>query len=235
MRHPELDYTSPTLFTFRQRIGLAAASWAIATAFKTLHTSCRIEVRGREHADAAHAEFGRVIIGSWHEAIGAGIHSYAHRGYHTLTSYSYDGELAARVSGHFGIPALRGSSSRGGLKALRAMERALNIVPGVIITLDGPRGPRRVAHPGAAILAVRTGTPVITLAVAAQRAWRLGSWDRSWVPMPFSKILVTHSPPLLPPEKRAAGAIESFRQQIETTLNTLQRETEESVGYQEQN
>src|SRR5690606_3081217 len=109
-------------------------------------------------------------------------------GYHTLTSYSYDGELAARAIEPFGIHAVRGSSSRGGREALEQLEAALRIGVTIGITLDGPRGPRRVSKPGVAILSGRTGVPVIPLSLGSPSGWRMRSWDRMLIPKPFSRI-----------------------------------------------
>src|SRR5690606_15894263 len=99
------------------------------------------------------------------------------------------GELAARIVTHFDLRAVRGSSSRGGADALNQLQQAMALGAGVGFTLDGPRGPRRKAKLGAAIIAARTGAIIVPNAFAVSRAWRLRSWDRLPIPKPFSRVL----------------------------------------------
>ncbi len=149
MRFPELDYSSPTRFTFKQRVALASVPPLLYGAFSLLFGTCRWRVEGRETLDALLARDGGCIVPFWHESMAFA--AWIHRGCggHTLTSYSFDGELAARIVRWFGMEAVRGSSSRGGGEGLRQLVRACELgVPLVGFTLDGPRGPRRVAKTG---------------------------------------------------------------------------------------
>ena len=116
---------------------------------------------------------------------------------------------------------------RGGHEALLQLKKAVELKITVGITVDGPRGPRRVAKPGAAVLSVFTGLPVVPIAFTATRAWHLKSWDRTILPKPFAKICVEFGPPLPPPEN---GDVEGHRQAIETALNTLQTNLEAKTG-----
>jgi lysophospholipid acyltransferase (LPLAT)-like uncharacterized protein len=186
---PGVEYHSPHPFTRKQRLSLAAYPAAGALFIRALGATYREEVRGAKHFEDALSKNGKVIIGFWHETIAMAIWHYRGRGYHTMTSYSYDGELAARAVRWFGLRAVRGSTSEGGGSALRELEKALAQIEGAGITPDGPRGPRRIAQAGAAILAARTGTPMIAHAVAARPAWRLRSWDRFLVPKPFARVI----------------------------------------------
>ena len=113
-----------------------------------------------------------------------------------LASRSRDGELVARYVSHFGLPVVRGSSSRGGGVAWRALARAIRNGADVAIVPDGPRGPRERLQPGPAALAALTGALVIPLAVAAHPARRVSSWDRFLVPLPFARCVLAFGPPL---------------------------------------
>lgn len=230
MSQPGLDYQSPLTFTFRQRAVLAGGSFLIAGAYKTLCATCREEDRDHERLQHFTAAGQHVLLAIWHETLGLAAWHHRNTGFHTLTSYSFDGELAARVVRRFGLYALRGSSSRGGHEALRQMQRAAETVPAIGLTLDGPRGPRRVAKPGAAILAIRTGLPIIPQAFAASPCWRMRSWDRLLVPKPFARLVTVLGEPIYPPPKGEPKAIERLRAEVETTLNRLQTTLEHELG-----
>jgi len=111
-----------------------------------------------------------------------------------LCSASNDGAMLASLLSAWKYTVVRGSSSRGGSKALAAMVDALREQQCVLITPDGPRGPARVAKAGAVVAAIRTGTSVIPVTVRLYAARTLSSWDSFAIPMPFSRIdVVVHS------------------------------------------
>jgi hypothetical protein len=107
-----------------------------------------------------------------------------------LASRSRDGDLVARWVARFGLSAVRGSSSRGGAEALRALAAAVRAGQDVAVVPDGPRGPRDRLQAGVVVLAAATGAPVIPLGFAAHPARRLASWDRFLVPWPFARAAV---------------------------------------------
>jgi lysophospholipid acyltransferase (LPLAT)-like uncharacterized protein len=112
-----------------------------------------------------------------------------------MASRSRDGELVTRYARHFGLSVVRGSSSRGGGVALRALATALRDGVDVAIVPDGPRGPREQLQGGVVALAALTGAPVVPLGVGAHPARRLRSWDRFLVPLPFARCALTFGPP----------------------------------------
>jgi lysophospholipid acyltransferase (LPLAT)-like uncharacterized protein len=107
-----------------------------------------------------------------------------------LASRSRDGELVARWVARFGMSVVRGSSSRGGAQALRALAAAVRAGQDVAVIPDGPRGPRERLQGGLVVLAAVTGAPVVPLGFAARPARRLASWDRFLVPLPFARAAV---------------------------------------------
>lgn len=107
---------------------------------------------------------------------------------HTLVSQHRDGRLIGQIVRSFGIEPVHGSSSRGGAAGLR---RLLDLLRGgamIGITPDGPRGPCYEVKPGAVIVARRTRAPMLLVGGEFTTAWRLGSWDRFYVPAPFSRV-----------------------------------------------
>lgn len=113
--------------------------------------------------------------------------AFADRGIAGMVSRSRDGERLAGVLGRLGYRVVRGSSSRGGVKALLEGARSDG---SVALAVDGPRGPAGVAKPGAAWLAVERRLPVACVRAHCDLAWRAGSWDRFMVPLPFARIRV---------------------------------------------
>ncbi|HEX8169476.1 MAG TPA: lysophospholipid acyltransferase family protein [Thermoanaerobaculia bacterium] len=143
-----------------------------------------------------------------------------------MVSRSHDGELIARVLGHYGVASARGSSSRGGSAALREFVREGREGRNLVFTPDGPRGPARVAKEGVVTAARLTGLPLQPIAVAARRKKFLGSWDRMLLPFPFTRTVCVYGEPLLVPRDAEA---EPWRARLEQTLNALSDEAERLV------
>jgi hypothetical protein len=230
LKLPEVTYGGPAGFSRRQRIALVVFPPLVAWAIRGVCGACRFEVRGREHLESALREPGHFILALWHECMMLGSYHFAGMNIHTLASFSFDGEFGSRVISRLGSEAIRGSSSRGGAGGLRELEKALPLVPGVGLTLDGPRGPRRVAKPGAVILAARTRTPIVPIVFVPSAAWRLHSWDRLPVPKPLARVLCVYGPPIAPPPDDSRDAIEPARLNLETTLNDMHLRAENELG-----
>ncbi|RME82903.1 MAG: DUF374 domain-containing protein, partial [Zetaproteobacteria bacterium] len=127
------------------------------------------------------------ILCFWHARILMMPHAF--RGWPglMLISEHADGEVIAQAVARLGIASVRGSSTRGGAKALVRMVRAAREGRPLGITPDGPRGPRERVQMGAVWLAKKTGLPLRAVCYATSRYWRAPSWDRFYVPMPFSR------------------------------------------------
>ena len=114
-----------------------------------------------------------------------------------LASRSRDGDLVARYVGRFGLNVVRGSSSRGGAAALRALTAVVEDGDDVVIVPDGPRGPGERLQPGVVALAALTGAPIVPVSFSAWPARRLSTWDAFLVPAPFARAAVTFGTPLV--------------------------------------
>jgi lysophospholipid acyltransferase (LPLAT)-like uncharacterized protein len=113
-----------------------------------------------------------------------------------LTSPSRDGALLSAFMANFGMGAVRGSSSRGGVKALLLLRAQLREGVDIAITPDGPRGPVYEPSAGLLRLAVKTGLPVMAIRVDYERYWEIQSWDKFRIPKPFSRVRVTMLAPV---------------------------------------
>jgi lysophospholipid acyltransferase (LPLAT)-like uncharacterized protein len=106
-----------------------------------------------------------------------------------MISNSKDGDILTSVVRGWGYPVIRGSSSKGAVRALMALKRTLESGGNIIMAVDGPRGPRHQAKPGAFWLAAKTGRPICPLGAAVSRAHVFErSWSKSRLPLPFSKV-----------------------------------------------
>ncbi len=108
-----------------------------------------------------------------------------------LISASRDGDIVSILIEHCGYGTVRGSTSRKSVIALRQLVEALGAGTNVLITPDGPRGPRYGFDQGAIYLAQKSGAPIVPLAIEYENAWRMKSWDGFFVPKPFSTVRVT--------------------------------------------
>jgi lysophospholipid acyltransferase (LPLAT)-like uncharacterized protein len=151
-----------------------------------------------------------------------------------MFSQSRDGDLIATFAEKLGIVPVRGSSSKGGREALRSMIAQLRR-PGVnkaATVLDGPRGPRCVAKPGMILLAKKAGLPLLPIMASAHPAFTLKkTWDRTMIPLPFSKVVVGYGEPLHIPRRLNKNGLEDLRREVEGTLNHMMAELDERTGY----
>jgi len=169
--------------------------WAV----QGLARTWRLEVRGEARWPTRDGARVPVVLCVWHGLMLAPIWSQRNRGIVALASEHGDGEIIARILERLGFaPPARGSSTRGGVRGLTTIVAALREGRTVAFTPDGPRGPARVPQAGVFVAAYRSGTPILPVAMHADHAWRLSSWDRYAVPKPFSRVRVAFGEPLAP-------------------------------------
>ena len=135
-----------------------------------------------------------------------------------LASASKDGEIISAFLERFGIRAIRGSSSRGGGRALIEMKRAIEAGYIVAITPDGPRGPRYSISPGVVKLAQITGGLILPIHVTYSSYWQLKTWDGFMIPKPFSRIHITFDVLHEVPATVVAETFENARIHLEQML-----------------
>lgn len=133
----------------------------------------------------------------WHGQLLPLLWTHRGRGVAVMVSEHRDGELIARVAESLRFRTVRGSTTRGGARALLGACREVEAGHDVAVTVDGPRGPAGSVAPGALVIAQRTGAPMVPTAASASRAWRLRSWDRFMIPKPFARVVVTYGAPIM--------------------------------------
>jgi lysophospholipid acyltransferase (LPLAT)-like uncharacterized protein len=219
------DWRASRLKRF-QAAAIAAVGYPLLA---TLGRTFRWRVEGLQHFERVAAAGHHPIIAFWHGRILSGAIYFQRRGIVVMTSENFDGEWIARIIHRFGYRTARGSTSRGGGKALRELMREMASGHGTGITLDGPRGPARVAQPGAAWLAKATGNPVVPIHLEASSHWTLGSWDRTQIPRPFARVSLAIGEPLYVPREADDDALGGMCAEVARRLSALEERASQLI------
>lgn len=155
-----------------------------------LHEERQREVIG-EHGRLFVLWHGRMLLPLVQEAERAHAKGLEHD-LSVLVSPSDDGSIVVPILRRFGVRVIRGSTSRGGARALRQMLTELRRGGTIVLTPDGPRGPRHSTNTGAAWLSKATGFPILPLGCVTDSAWRLDSWDDFVIPRPRARVVISY-------------------------------------------
>jgi len=177
---------------FSERLKFAVVIPLADVFLRALMATYRVKAVGRSCFERRRdGEDSRAIYVSWHEMLLHGMGRIRHQNTCVVISTHRDGELIARLVARHGFALARGSSTRGGSKALRELLRAArDDDTDLAITVDGPKGPRRELKDGALVAAQMTGRPLVPVMAASDRAWRIRSWDRFMLSKPFARAVV---------------------------------------------
>ncbi|HTK95887.1 MAG TPA: lysophospholipid acyltransferase family protein [Terriglobales bacterium] len=228
--NPALDAEEPQAPEFSAgkrflfRMGGAAAALLLRLIGMTLRYTVSIEEGGPPEFYVPAA-----IYSFWHRCILPATYLYRGRDIGVMTSRSADGEYIARTIGHFGFVPARGSSSRGGVRALLEMRKLVEAGHTVAFTIDGPRGPKYVAKPGPVLLAKSTQQPMLCFHFAVDRAWVLKSWDEFMIPKPFARVLLRVSRYMRVPKDADEAAMTRHHQELQEALDRVRVFAEENL------
>jgi lysophospholipid acyltransferase (LPLAT)-like uncharacterized protein len=216
------DTRLPRLPTWR-RMQIPVLGWAVWAVIRTLGPTLRFEVLGGQRAGRDyHPERPPHVHAFWHRCIFAAAWYFRNRNAVLLNTTNFDGQWTRRVIERLGYGTAQGSSTRGGLRGLAVMARRLEEGLDVAFTIDGPRGPRFVAKPGAAMLARRTGRPIVVFHVGLERAWVLSkTWDQFQIPKPFTRAVLVIAPPIDVPQDAGREQLEQKHQEVQKTLELV--------------
>jgi len=177
------------------RLGCSVAGTTLYLLFALLHLTCRFVFEGAEHLPARTP----VILCFWHEhSVAYFVTFLRHDRRHAWIS---DPSLRMRPI-HVGMmlsgisTIVMGSSGHNGIQAAQQLVAYLNQGYSTGISPDGPAGPPRVLHKGVLHIAAESSVPIVPLGLSASRRFVTRSWDRKWIPMPFSTVTVRYAPPI---------------------------------------
>ena len=210
---------------------LGPLSLALAGLIRGLAATVDFRFHDDEPMRAREQDGRHFILACWHRHLI--LMRYAYRGPRmtVLVSQSWDGELTSRTLARLGIETSRGSSSQGGVAALRDLVRRARAGSDLSFTPDGPRGPMRKVQPGVVAAAVMTGFPVIPVAIGATRYRLLHSWDRMLIPLPGARVDVVYGPPLsVSSGTPIAAGVERVEQALLAVENRAEELSRGTVG-----
>lgn len=199
------------------------AAWILAGYMKLVYFTGRKQFVDAHHIKALFEKGEPLILAAWHRHTLQTPFCYlAHapktRRLWAIASASKDGALAAGGLKNLGIDSVRGSSSRGGMGALRRMVKIIKKGEDLAFTPDGPRGPLYEVADGVLMAAKLSGAPIIPISFGAKRRKLLNSWDKLVVPFPFSRIRYTYGEPLYVPRDAEGEALDQLRAQLKNEL-----------------
>ena len=192
--------------------------WGVLGAYFPLVRCTRV---GAEHFEQFRRRGEPVVFVFWHGQLLPLVHYHRNEGIVVLVSDHADGEYITRVILHHGFGAARGSSTRGGVKGLKGVLRAIKAGKDLAFTPDGPKGPRHVFKSGALTAAQLSGAPVISVGVGADRAWYLNSWDRFMIPKPLSSLQIRYGAPRWVPREASEDEVRGIALDLEEELKSF--------------
>jgi len=197
---------------------------------RCLYATCRIRVIEGAPLTSPYAPCGeaRYVYCLWHDGILNALFCGRVMNGAALTSQHTDGEYVAEVMEVIGIQPVRGSyGGRGGAAAARQLVQAAEKFH-IVVTTDGPRGPRRTVKPGIFFLASQTGRPIVPVACSARNAWRpKGRWTDLIIPCPFSRVYVLGGEPMSIPPNLQRNQLGDYCQELQQRMDDLQQQADD--------
>lgn len=213
-------------YSKRDRLIIRAADLFFSFLIRGICSTLRWEIRGLEHLDSILSSGHLPIFTFWHTCILSATWFWRDRGIVVMSSVSRDAEYTGRVIKRFGYGTARGSSTRGGGRAMAEMAQCLNNGLEVAFTIDGPRGPAYEAKPGAVTLARHTGQAILPFQIALDKSIALSSWDRLTIPLPFTRALVLIAEPIYVPRELNSEGATTKQAALQAALDRLRNEGE---------
>jgi lysophospholipid acyltransferase (LPLAT)-like uncharacterized protein len=216
-------------FTRWQKLQLWLITWVGFLVIRLIGPTLRLAV-STEDGGPPSLETRPMILSFWHSCIFPAIYAWRGLQIRVMSSDSFDGEWTGRIIRKFGFVKVRGSSSRGAVRALLGMRKEIEQGWTAAFTIDGPRGPRFVAKPGPVLLARATGAPMVAFHIAVEKAWVLNTWDRVMIPKPFSRALLRISREIPVPAEADDAQRERLHAELQASLDRVREFAQANVG-----
>jgi len=210
-----------TIFTRSQRLKARIIGWAGYFAISLIGKTIRWRCEGESHLEEFHKAGHLAIFTFWHGRIFPATYYFRQRGIVVMTSMNLDGEAIAQCIQRLGYGVARGSSSRGGFRALTQLIREIKNGKDAAFTIDGPRGPRYVAKQGPVLLAYKTGAAILCFHISMKHKIKLKSWDEFQIPIPFTTALLLMAEPIWVPENATEEELREWHGKMQEVLDEL--------------
>jgi lysophospholipid acyltransferase (LPLAT)-like uncharacterized protein len=219
-RHRISHYdTTPRALSFPMRVRLRVLAGLALAVAHVIGPTLRFEVLGWQHIERVHATGRRCVYSFWHRTIFLAMWRWRNRNVAAMSSANFDGQVLSRALARLGYTTTHGSSSRGGLRGLAELAREIEAGHDAAFSADGPRGPRYVAKAGPALLARRTGCPIIAFHLHAQHGHTFeNSWDHFQFPHPFSRVVLVIAPPIEVPAEADRETLDAKHAELQEAL-----------------
>ncbi len=225
-----LHFTPISEYSLKEKLLIRSVDFSLYTFMNVLGKTVRFDTT--QQSECSHNGWKYVKISAeknplhiaafWHDRILLTTYYWRFRNYAAMVSESFDGEFIARTSQRFGHGMARGSSTRGGTKALRIMKNLLQKEKfSLTLTIDGPKGPRYKVKSGAILLAKITGVPIIPVLIEPKNFWTINSWDKMQIPKPFTKAKIFIGEPIFVPKDTDKTDLENKRREVQKELDEL--------------
>ncbi len=202
--------------------------WSLRYRYIPLAQSFHPSGKGTNKTNGPAEAHKKYLYSFWHENILVPAYQFRDQNISVLISRHADGQMIARAVERLGFTTVRGSSTRGGVEAIKGMVRTSRNQH-IAITPDGPKGPRRRVQVGVAFIASRSGQEVVTFGVGYASAWRLKSWDRFVLPVPFGKVILMTGQAIFVPPDLNEEQLEHYRLKIQAEMDRVQTLAEEAA------
>jgi lysophospholipid acyltransferase (LPLAT)-like uncharacterized protein len=191
-----------------------------------------LRVRFDQQAELEELRRSGGVVVIWHSQLMLLAWYFRDLGFRPLISQHRDGELAAQVAIRLGYRPVRGSSTRGGDKAIWELKRLLDQGEVAVLVADGPKGPARRFKEGFVFLGAVSGKKIYPAVFACDRAWTLNSWDRFQIVKPFGRVAIRGVGLSVPPVERAelGPHREAFERRMEEVEAEARGMLEEAEG-----
>jgi len=208
----------------KDRLKAWLIGWAGFFVIHIVGCTLRWESVGESHLENIYKSGNRAIFVFWHGRIIPATYCWRNRGIVVMTSMNRDGEAIAQCIQRFGYGVARGSSSRGGFRALAEMARQIRQGHDAAFTIDGQRGPRYVEKQGPVLLALKTGAAIFCFHISMRHKIQLKSWDEFQIPLPFTKAVLLQAAPIWVPPDASDAHLRDLHQEMQATLDKLRNE-----------
>ncbi len=222
--------TGERCFTLKRRLKAGVIGILGYFFISLIGRTLRWQAEGDSYLEEVYRSGHRAIFTFWHGRIFPATYYWRNRGIVVMTSMNQDGEAIAQTIQRLGYGVARGSSSRGGFRALAQLARDLRQGKDAAFTIDGPRGPRYVAKQGPILLGFKTGAAVMCFHISLKHKIQLRSWDEFQIPFPFSRAVMLMAPPLWVPAEATEEQLRDLHAGMQKTLDTLRDRGETWFG-----
>lgn len=215
------------------RVNIPIASFLSAGLIRLLGKTWRFQEIDNHFMNDSRERSPSLIFCFWHGRMLPLSYHYRDRSIHVLASEHADGELMGQIIRRLGFGHVRGSSTRGGARAIREMVSKLEQGFDLGITVDGPVGPRFKAKAGPLEIAKLSGSWVVPATTSSSSRWVFSSWDAFEFPKPFARVGVRFGKPIEVPLDADAEVVEKLRVELQTTLRDITARNDDAYGHDE--